>query len=173
MSYAVASSGGANTRTAGTGAVPSLDLDERSERARALRQWRSADVEREHIGIAVTLGLAARRWRIEPCAGGHDCDARHHVGIDHHPGETCATRVKHAHDVTVADIALRCVRRAHADGLAFGQSCGRARRGPDPSGCGDGSQADASRGEAASVCAAGLPSHSVGGIQVGCAGQSA
>src|ERR1700726_349472 len=50
--------------------IPSLDLNERSERARALRQWRSADVKREHIGIAVTLGLAARGWRIEPCAGG-------------------------------------------------------------------------------------------------------
>jgi hypothetical protein len=54
--------------------------------------------------------LGRRDARLAAAAGGsnhapvHDCDARHHVGINHRPGETCATHVKHAHDVTVADI---------------------------------------------------------------------
>ena len=120
MSYAVASSGGANTRTAGAGAVPSLDLDQRSERAGALREGRGADVKREHVRVAVTLGLVAA------AAGSNHAP----VAMTTTPGITSGSTtaparhaprdVEHAHDVAVVDVALRRVRRADADWLASG-----------------------------------------------------
>src|SRR5262245_34519521 len=42
------------------GLIPALDLDQRGERARALRERRGADVEGEHVGIAVPLGFVGR-----------------------------------------------------------------------------------------------------------------
>ncbi len=54
---AAANTGGVKART-GTAAAPALDLDQGGERAGALGERRRADVEGEHVGIAMPLGLA-------------------------------------------------------------------------------------------------------------------
>src|SRR5215510_16482458 len=68
--------------------IPALDFDERGERARALRERRGADVEGEHVGIAVPLGFAGRIRRVEPGAGRHHHHPWHDVCVDDGARET-------------------------------------------------------------------------------------
>src|SRR5919204_2445514 len=49
--------------------LPALDLDQRGERTGTLAQGRRADVEGQHVGVAVPLRLACRIRRIDPGAG--------------------------------------------------------------------------------------------------------
>ena len=98
--------------------VPALDLDQRGERARPLRERRGADVERKHVGIAVPLGRSRRIVGIEPSARCHDHDTRHHARVNDRAREAGAAGVEHAHDVAVADAALRSVWRIDTDGFA-------------------------------------------------------
>lgn len=94
-----------------------LNLHLRDLAGRTLRQFRSADVAGQDIGIAMDADGVFHRgilW-LEPCAGGKLHHARHDVFTDDSASETAAALIKKPDDVAVRYSTGRSVGRMDAD----------------------------------------------------------
>jgi len=94
-------------------ARPALDLDQHGQRTRPLRELRRALVERQHVGVAVTI----ERPDAAGVSGSYQAPVCNcatpgldRIGHDR-AGEAGATRVEHADHVAVGDLAIGRVAR--------------------------------------------------------------